>query len=69
MSNGNHDSGNRAQWLAGILFGVILSAISWLCGVVMRHEGSIGRWDGQLETIQRGLERLEHKVDDIKRKQ
>jgi hypothetical protein len=56
---------NPTRWLAGILIGVILTALGGLSGVVLRHEGIIGRWEGQLDTIQRSLERMEQKVDNL----
>ena len=65
-SNGLHNSGVR--WLLGLLFSVIFGTLGWLSGVVMHHEGAIGRWDSKIENISHTLERLEQKMDELREK-
>lgn len=66
--NGHTEPASVGRWWAGIFVGFVLSALGWLANVAVRHEGTLGRWDGQLETIQRSVERIENKLDHAREK-
>lgn len=63
-----HESANSGRWWAGIFVGFVLSALGALSSIAMRHEGTLGRWGANLETIQRSIERIEGKLDEVKGK-
>lgn len=63
-----HAEPASGRWWAAIFVGFVLSAFGTIGGVLLRHEGTLGRSEGQLETIQRAVDRVESKLDELRGK-
>ena len=63
MANGDHASGNGVRWLAGILIGLVLSALSSLGAIALRHEGAIAANTERQQGEQQQMDRMERKLD------
>lgn len=67
MANGNVSlPASLTQWGLTIAGGIVLSFVTWMAAIVVRHEGILGGVEVQLRTIQGMLDRVEKKIDGMK---
>lgn len=58
-----HEEFHPVRWLAGILIGIVLSSLSGLGMIALRHEGQISSWGARIDEVKHVLERMERKLD------